>query len=524
MARSGIRRYRRGRRAVGWATFLLGVVFFGATYWGHWQRLPLAVQERPWHDGVQVFLPAPVSVDAFDPVLYERVRSVASAVDYIRETYPTSTESERLHAAYEFVRRRFRHFMYPHHTFLSNPYLWSAERLFPSKMFDSLETADAKLRHSAFAPCGGNATTFIEIYRRLGGRAQFVSFAGHDVAEAMADGRTYFVDPHREVLVALSAEKFAADSELLQRSVAHLPPSEQVIYERILRSPPTRMGFDAPPSGSPRLYRLQVAVEYAKWIPPVLLCLMGVLILRPRRRLARRRGVEASGEAYDTRRPEVRSATWMSDRAAALPFVRDGRNMSSSGGGGFSRTLEARRAYLCLLARTQIGVRWQGKIDPSDIVQQTLLKACERQDQFRGTDQGSFLAWLRQILANQLAESMRRFKTDRRDVDREKSLEARIEESSMQLGSWLAAEQSSPSQRMMGEERLLLLAQSLAELPDDQRIAVELHHLQGLSVAEVGETLGRSRAAAMGLIFRGLKRLRELMHEEGEVHERTGRR
>jgi RNA polymerase sigma-70 factor (ECF subfamily) len=58
------------------------------------------------------------------------------------------------------------------------------------------------------------------------------------------------------------------------------------------------------------------------------------------------------------------------------------------------------------------------------------------------------------------------------------------------------------------------LAEALPQLPDDQRVAVELHHLQGLSLADTGQRLGRSREAVAGLVFRGLKKLRSLLDEK----------
>ena len=56
-------------------------------------------------------------------------------------------------------------------------------------------------------------------------------------------------------------------------------------------------------------------------------------------------------------------------------------------------------------------------------------------------------------------------------------------------------------------------------LDDDQRRVVELHHLKGLPVAEVAEQMGRTRPAVVGLLYRGLKKLRELLQEreEGET-------
>ena len=177
-------------------------------------------------------------------------------------------------------------------------------------------------------------------------------------------------------------------------------------------------------------------------------------------------------------------------------------------------SLERCREYLHLLARLHLDHRLQGKLDPADVVQQTLMRAHEKRDQFRGRTDAELTAWLRQILVNNLAEAVRRFAAESRDVARERSLEASLEESSARLESWLAADQSTPSQRFLRQEQGIRLADALAELPDDQRRAVELHHLIGYSVAAVGELMERSRPAVVGLLFRGLKKLRQLLKDQ----------
>jgi RNA polymerase sigma-70 factor (ECF subfamily) len=70
------------------------------------------------------------------------------------------------------------------------------------------------------------------------------------------------------------------------------------------------------------------------------------------------------------------------------------------------------------------------------------------------------------------------------------------------------AMESSPSQRVLAGEQAVLLAQSLEELPADQREAVRLRFLEGCSLAEIAERLSRSREAAAGLLKRGLFQLR----------------
>ncbi|HZV04522.1 MAG TPA: sigma-70 family RNA polymerase sigma factor [Gemmataceae bacterium] len=183
------------------------------------------------------------------------------------------------------------------------------------------------------------------------------------------------------------------------------------------------------------------------------------------------------------------------------------------------RPLEAYRDYLRLLARTQLGPRLQAKLDASDIAQQAILQAHQAQGQFRGTTEAEKLAWLRVILANVLAAATRRFEAKVRDIGRERSLEADLEQSSSRLECLFAADETSPSQRAVRCEELLRLAAALTRLPEDQRQVVELHYLKGLMVAEVAEQMGRSRAAIVGLLFRGLKKLRQLLQDGGEEDE-----
>ena len=189
--------------------------------------------------------------------------------------------------------------------------------------------------------------------------------------------------------------------------------------------------------------------------------------------------------------------------------------MGSPKAGAEQRPLEAYRDYLRLLARLHLGTRLQGKLDASDIVQHALLQAHQSREQFRGGTEAERLAWLRAILANALAAAVRHFDAGMRDLARERSLEAELGLSSSRMECLLAADQTSPSEGAVRSEELVRLGLALARLPDDQRCVVEWHHLKGLPIAETARRMGRTRAAAVGLLFRGLKRLRELLGDPG---------
>jgi len=175
--------------------------------------------------------------------------------------------------------------------------------------------------------------------------------------------------------------------------------------------------------------------------------------------------------------------------------------------------LERFRGYLRLLAGLQVGPRLRTKVDPSDLVQQALLKAHQARDQFRGTSPTEMSAWLRQILARTLADTARHLGRDRRDMARERSLEASLTDSSSRLEAWLVASGMAPGDQADRNEQLLKLAEALTELPEPQRQAVLLRYYEGRPLEEIGERLQRSRAGVASLLRRGLDRLRQQLRE-----------
>ena len=175
------------------------------------------------------------------------------------------------------------------------------------------------------------------------------------------------------------------------------------------------------------------------------------------------------------------------------------------------RSPENYRDYLRFLARAQMDRRLAGKFDPSDIVQQTMLQAHRAQNDFRGTSSEQYAAWLRKILAHNLADATRDFGREKRDIHRERSLEASLAASSLKLEQFLASDGNSPSHNIRSEECGRQLATAMDSLSDAQREAIILQYWEGCTLKEIGDQLDRSESAVAGLLHRGLKKLRQML-------------
>ena len=191
------------------------------------------------------------------------------------------------------------------------------------------------------------------------------------------------------------------------------------------------------------------------------------------------------------------------DAQTLLPEVRGGDEAA------LGKLLESYSPYLTLLARVQIGRRLRGKVDAGDIVQETFLEAHRQFPQFRGTSEAELIAWLRRILAGQIALVMRRYLGTRgRDLNLERELVDQLDQSSQALDGGLVAPTSSPSHRASRREQAVLLADALARLSEDYREVIILRHLESLSFPDVARRMGRSEDSVQKLWVRALASMR----------------
>lgn len=167
---------------------------------------------------------------------------------------------------------------------------------------------------------------------------------------------------------------------------------------------------------------------------------------------------------------------------------------------------------LRVLARIEMRGRLAGKADPSDLVQQTLMEAWQAWHRMEAIDEAQRAAWLRRILANQLAKLFRHHRgTEKRDASREISIDAMIaqsvDRSAAKLDGLHTAQDVSPSRIVADKEDSERVAQVLETLPDDYREVILLRNFEELPYDQIAQRMGRSEPAVRMLWLRALSEL-----------------
>lgn len=172
------------------------------------------------------------------------------------------------------------------------------------------------------------------------------------------------------------------------------------------------------------------------------------------------------------------------------------------------------RPYLNVIAQRLLDHRIQGRLDHTDVVQVTYLEASRDFGDFNGKSVESLLAWLRNILKNNIATAhQEHLATQKRSARREIDLgiKRKNDDSALGIENILPSESSTPSQRMMKSEAAAVLALCLERIPETQREAIRMRYLEGMSLKDISERMGKSEMAVAGLLKRGLQGLREAM-------------
>ena len=161
-----------------------------------------------------------------------------------------------------------------------------------------------------------------------------------------------------------------------------------------------------------------------------------------------------------------------------------------------------------------IGQALRVRLDASDLVQETFLKAHQEFSHFLGGTEPELVAWLRQILVRTLANQARHHRRHGRDYQRDEPLEVLLERSSSGVQRALAAPLSSPSSHTTRREQSVLLADALVKLPADYREVFLMRNLEHIPFEEIAVRMGRSPGAARMLWTRTIKKLTQLLEED----------
>jgi RNA polymerase sigma-70 factor (ECF subfamily) len=178
------------------------------------------------------------------------------------------------------------------------------------------------------------------------------------------------------------------------------------------------------------------------------------------------------------------------------------------------RLLELYRNYLRLMARSLIYRPVQVRLDASDLVQETFLKAHREFRQFVGSGERELVAWLRKILVRTLSNQAKHHHALGRDQRRQESLDVLLDRSSLAIQEQLADSVASPSAHAVRREQAVLLADALARLPTDYREVFILRNLDQVPVDEIAARMERSPNAVRKLWGRAMVALKQAMEAQ----------
>jgi len=159
----------------------------------------------------------------------------------------------------------------------------------------------------------------------------------------------------------------------------------------------------------------------------------------------------------------------------------------------------------------------RAKSEPDDILQQVYLTVLRQIAQFQGDTPDAFLNWVRAILDNKVIDARRALHRKVRQVDREVAPQVGgASQSYVNLLDQVYADSGTPSRVVRHQEALGALMASVSGLSDTHRQVIQLRFLEGRSVADVAQRLGKSQAAVVALTSRALAALRKAMDGLGE--------
>ncbi len=172
------------------------------------------------------------------------------------------------------------------------------------------------------------------------------------------------------------------------------------------------------------------------------------------------------------------------------------------------------RPRLRRMIKLRLDRRLQGRVDPSDVIQETHLEVSRRLAEYLRDPSMPFFLWLRLVTGQKLALVHRQhLGVQARDAGREVSIYrgALPEATSEALAARLVGRQTSPSQAAARAELNIRLQEALNSMEELDREVLALRHFEQLTNGESARVLGISETAACNRYVRALERLKKIL-------------
>ena len=179
-----------------------------------------------------------------------------------------------------------------------------------------------------------------------------------------------------------------------------------------------------------------------------------------------------------------------------------------------SALMERFRQRLKRLVGLRMDRRLQGRVGASDVVQEAMIEAARRFDEYATNPPASFYLWLRWLTADKIIDTHRRhLGTQMRDASREISLYRRPmpEACSVSLAQQLLGQITSPTNAVARAELQLVVQEVLNSMDSVDREIIVLQHFEELTIRETAKVLGIKRSTASMRYIAALKRLKQAL-------------
>ncbi|MCA9202832.1 MAG: sigma-70 family RNA polymerase sigma factor, partial [Planctomycetales bacterium] len=179
--------------------------------------------------------------------------------------------------------------------------------------------------------------------------------------------------------------------------------------------------------------------------------------------------------------------------------------------------LDRHREPVRRLVQMRLDQKIQRRVDVSDIVQDVLVEANRRLQEYLAKPVMPFRLWIRQIAKDRIIDAHRRHRVSaKRSIDREQPLvaPAGLDQSTIQLAAQLCDPELTPAAAATQQEMARRVEAAIEELGEQDHEIIVMRHYEQLSNQEVAQALGLSEPAASMRYLRAIRRLRAALADE----------